>query len=284
MMTLLIARITFREAFRRKLVLAVLLLSAAFLLLYAFGFKIVHDDVMRFDEERQGQPNDAFPYEVQASIIVVLGLYTVNFLAGVMTIFAAVGAIAREIEEGTLHAIIPKPLARWEIIAGKYLGFLGMIAAYIATMVCGVYLVSITIGDYTPPRILSGMALMILVSGILLSMTMLGSAIFSTMANGVIVFMLYGMAITGGLVEQIGTSLDNDTMVRIGIASSILAPSDSIWKLASYVVQPKLAVNLIGPNPFGTSAPPSDFAVRYAIVYCAALVATSMLVFRRRDI
>ncbi|RIK45834.1 MAG: ABC transporter permease [Chloroflexi bacterium] len=281
MMTLLIARITFREAFRRRLVLAVLILSAVFLGLYAFGFKIVHDDVVRFNDARQGR---TLPYEVQASIMVLLGLYTVNFLAGIMTIFAAVGAIAREIEEGTLHAIIPKPLARWEIIAGKYLGFLAMIAAYITAMVTGVLLISITVGAYTPPRIVEGMLLMILVSGILLSLTMLGSTIFSTMANGVVIFMLYGMAVTGGLVEQIGTALNNDTMVRIGIITSVLVPSDSIWKLASYVVQPTLAVNLTGPNPFGTSTPPSDFAVRYAIVYCAVLVITSMLVFRRRDI
>lgn len=283
-MTLLIARITFREAFRRRLVLAVLVLSAAFLALYAFGFDIVHDDVNRFNDERQGRPNEAFPYEVQASIMVLLGLYTVNFLAGVMTIFAAVGAIAREIEEGTLHAIIPKPLARWEIIAGKYLGFLGMIAAYVSAMVAGVVLISVTIGDYTPPRILHGLALMILVCGILLSLTMLGSTVFSTMANGVVVFMLYGMAVTGGLVEQIGTALDNDTMIRIGILTSVLVPSDAMWKLASYIVQPSIAVNLVGPNPFGTSAPPSDFAVKYAIVYCATLVAASMLAFRRRDI
>ena len=57
-----------------------------------------------------------------------------------------------------------------------------------------------------------------------------------------------------------------------------------MWKLASYVVQPSVAVNTIGPNPLGTAAPPSDFAVRYAIVYCAVLVLSSMLVFRRRDI
>src|SRR5947207_2660787 len=81
---------------------------------------------------------------------VLLGLYTVNFLTGVMTIFAAVGAIAREIEEGTLHAIVPKPLARWEIIAGKYLGFLAMIVIYLALMVSGVVLTAYSVGDYTP--------------------------------------------------------------------------------------------------------------------------------------
>lgn len=284
MTTLLIARMTFDEALRRKMIWAVLLLSAAFLAMYAFGFQLLHDDIVRFDEERGGIPSNVLPYDVQASAMVMLGLYTVNFLAGIMTIFAAVGAIASEIESGTLHAIIPKPLARWEIIAGKYLGFLAMIAAYLGIMVTGVVLVSRYIGDYTPPNITKGLLLLILVSGILLSLTMLGSTIFSTMANGVIVFMLYGMAVTGGLVEQIGNSLDNDTMVKIGLLTSVIVPSDSMWKLASYVVQPSMAVNLIGPNPFGTAAPPSDLAVRYAIVYCATLVLASMLIFRRRDI
>lgn len=284
MMSLLIARITLREAFRRKLVLAVVLLSVLFLAVYVFGFRVLRDDIIEFDDRRGGAPTDFVPYEVQASMMVVLGLYTVNFLAGIMTIFAAVGAISREIEDGLLHAIIPKPVARWEIIAGKYLGFLSMIAIYLAVMTAGVVATANVVGNYSPPGIVHGLALMILVSAILLSLTMLGSTIFSTMANGVIVFMLYGMAVTGGLIEQIGNSIDNDTMVSIGVLSSVLVPSDAMWKLASYVVQPSLAVNFIGPNPFGTAAPPSDMAVRYAIVYCLTAVAASMLVFRSRDI
>lgn len=284
MMTLLIARLTFREAFRRKLVWAVLALSAVFLIVYAIGFHLVKDDVARFNRQSNGQFNNVLPYDVQASALVMVGLYTVNFLTGVMTIFAAVGAIAREIEEGTLHAIIPKPIARWEIISGKYLGFLGMIVIYLALMVGGVLTTARVIGAYTPPHILHGFLLMVLVSSILLSLTMLGSTIFSTMANGVVAFMLYGLAVTGGLVEQIGNSLNNNTLVHIGVASSIIVPSDAMWKLASYVVQPALAVNLIGPTPFGTATPPSDFAVKYAVVYCAVLVGTSMLVFRNRDI
>lgn len=284
MTVLLIAGLTFDEAFRPKMILAVLFLSAVFLGLYAFGFKILRDDIIQFDDQRGGTPGQDLPYEVQASAMVLLGLYTVNFLTGIMTIFAAVGAVSSEIEGGTLHAIIPKPLARWEIIAGKYLGFFVMTAIYVSLMVAGVVLISRFIGEYTPPNLLHGLALMILVAAILLSLTMLGSTIFSTMANGVVVIMLYGMAVTGGLVEQIGNALDNDTMVTIGVLTSVMLPSDAMWKLASYVVQPTVAVNLLGPNPFGTAAPPSDLAVQYAIVYCAALLAGSMLVFRRRDI
>ncbi|WP_040669605.1 ABC transporter permease, partial [Nitrolancea hollandica] len=210
--------------------------------------------------------------------------YTVNFLTGIMTIFAAVGAIASEIDAGTLHAIVPKPLARWEIVIGKYLGYAAMLILYIIVMVAAVVLTSIIIGNYTPPNVVQGALLIILVSLILLSLTMLGSTIFSTMANGIVVFMLYGMAVTGGLVEQIGTLLNNDVMVNIGIVTSIIVPSDSMWRLASYVVQPRLAINFTGPNPLGTTVPPSAFAVEYAVVYCMILLMSAVLVFRRRDL
>src|SRR5688500_472301 len=100
MTTLLIARLTFDEELRRRMILLVLFLSVAFLTLYMFGFKLLRDDIIAFDEQRGGAPNDALPYEVQVSAMVLLGLYTVNFLAGVMTIFAAVGAISSEIEGG----------------------------------------------------------------------------------------------------------------------------------------------------------------------------------------
>lgn len=284
MMTFLIARLTLQEAVRRKLVWAVLLLSAVFLGLYLFGFHLLVSDLDEFNRQRGGVPQQAVPRDVQLSVMVMLGLWTVNFLAGVMTIFASVGAISSEIEAGTLHVLIPKPLARWEIIAGKYLGFLVMIAIYVSLMVVSVVVIAKLVADYTPPNILPALALMILVAAILLSLTMFGSTIFSTMANGVIVFMLYGMALTGGLVEQIGTSIDNDTMVRIGIATSIVVPSDSMWKLASYLVQSSLAISFTGPNPFGTTTPPSDFAVRYAIGYCIVVTLASMIVFHRRDV
>lgn len=286
MNVVVIARLTFREAFRRKVILGVVVLSIAFIVLYALGFHLFRQHYLDLAARRATRP-DAGPapsYAVSASAMVLLGLYTVNFLTGIMTIFAAVGTVAGEIEAGTLHAVVPKPIGRWQIILGKYLGFAIMLTAYIALMVTGVVLTAHYVGHYAPPNIVHGTLLVVLVSMILLSLTMLGSTIFSTMTNGVIVFMLYGMAVTGGLVEQIGTALNNNTLVHIGVGTSILVPSDSMWRLASYVVQPQLAISFIGPNPLGTTVPPSDLAVRYSIVYCLVLVAGAVLVFQRRDL
>jgi Cu-processing system permease protein len=283
---LVIARLTFREAFRRKVVLGVAVLSIAFILLYAVGFHLFRNQFLEAEARRAARPaSGPVPtYAVSASAMVLLGLYTVNFLTGIMTIFAAVGTVAGEIEAGTLHAVVPKPIGRWQIILGKYLGFAVMLLAYIALMVTGVVVTAHLVGHYAPPNVVHGTLLVMLVSMILLSLTILGSTIFSTVTNGVIVFMLYGMAVTGGLVEQIGTALNNNTLVHIGIGTSILLPSDSMWRLASYVVQPQLAISFIGPNPLGTTVPPSNLAVHYSMVYCVILVLGSILIFQRRDL
>ena len=284
MKALTIARLTFREAFQRKLVWGVLALSIVFAVLYAYGFHLLVNQWNEMQARRTGAGRPALTYDVFASNMVMLGLYTVNFLAGIMTIFAAVGSIAGEIDSGTLHAIVPKPLGRWEIVFGKYLGFASMIVIYIVAMVFSVILSARLVGNFAPPNVIQGTLLIVLVSMILLSLTMLGTTIFSTMANGVVVFMLYGMAMTGGLVEQIGTLLNNNTMINIGIVSSILVPSDSMWRLASYTVQPHIAVSFTGPNPLGTTVPPSMTAVEYSVAYCVVLLLGAMLVFRYRDL
>ena len=68
----------------------------------------------------------------------------------------------------------------------------------------------------------------------------------------------------------------HDRLANLGKTARAMPVSTFAFALA--------AVSIIGPNPFGTAAPPSDFAVRYGLLYCVALVVASMWVFSRRDI
>ena len=145
MRALVIAQLTFREALRKKMIWGVVLLSIGFVVVYYWGFTLVRDDFLGHNPggatpERGTRP--ILTLDLVAAILVSLGFYTINFLAGVMTIFAAVGAVSGEVEAGTFQAVVPKPLARWEIIVGKYLGFADMIALYIALMAADVVITS----------------------------------------------------------------------------------------------------------------------------------------------
>lgn len=277
---LLLARFTFREAVRKRMVLGVLLLSLLFLGLYLYGFSSLKSN---YDERIATGDTPPFPFTVFANALVLLGFYTVNFLAGVMAIFAAVGSIAAEIDAGTLHAILPKPIRRWELVVGKWLGYAAMLSVYVALMCGSVLLIANRVASYTPPNIVQSTALVVVVSLVLLSLTVLGSSFFSSLTNGIIVFMLYGVALMGGVVEQVGNYLDSPTLTRIGIGTSLAVPSDVLWRLASYLLQPSFGIP-ISPTPFTATVPPSSAMVVYAVVYAAAAVALSTWVFGRRDL
>jgi ABC-type transport system involved in multi-copper enzyme maturation permease subunit len=284
---LVIAQLTFREALRKKMIWGVLLLSIGFVVVYYWGFTLVRDDFLRSNPGGATPARGTRPIltlDLVAAILVSLGYYTINFLAGVMTIFAAVGAVSSEVEAGTFQAVVPKPLARWEIIVGKYLGFAGMIALYIALMAADVVVTSRLVTGYAPANYLGPTALVVLVSLILLALTILGSTVLPTMANGVVVFMLYGMALLGGLLEQVGSVLLIRPLETVGLITSLLLPSDVIWQLANTVLRPDLSLRLGGPIPIATAAAPSQAMVNYALGYVVAMLAASVLVFRRKDL
>ncbi len=291
MKALTIARLTFREALRRRMIWGVLALSFLFVAVYFWGFIQVREEFLRIEAQRAargGRPGGAsgqiLTLDLVSTIMVGLGFYTVNFLAGVMTIFASVGTIAGEIESGTFQAIVPKPIARWQLVIGKFLGFGGMIVTYITLMAGGVLLTARLVVNYTPANFVPGTLLVILVSLVLLALTILGSTVFQTMANGVVVFMLYGGALLGGLLETLGGVLNITSLVNTGVIISLILPSDTIWRLASSILQPNSQLRFDSPIPIAVARPPSDAMIVYAVAYIAVLLGLAVLAFRRRDL
>ena len=116
----------------------------------------------------------------------------------------------------------------------------------------------------------------------LLSLSMLGGTRFSTLTNGVLLFMLYGVAFIGAWVEQIGALLQSHAAVNVGIVTSLLLPVEALWRRASYLMQPPLLSSI--PSPFSGTSPPSEAMVIYAGLYAAAALGVAMLMFSRRDL
>jgi len=56
----------------------------------------------------------------------------------------------RRIDSGTIHAIATKPIARWQVLVGKWMGFVGMLAIYVALMFGGTIAEAHWIGGVVP--------------------------------------------------------------------------------------------------------------------------------------
>ena len=274
---LIFAELTFREARRRKILWVALALGLSFIALYAFGFYQIFVDFLRHSQGRNVLLDSGFNF------LVMAGFYVISFLGVMLAVLTSVGTLSGEVSSHTIQALAARPVKRRAILLGKWLGLALMLVCYIALLGAGIIVATWAISGYVPPNALTGVALIALQALIMLSVCILGGTRLSTIANGVVAFMLYGIAFVGGWIETIGSFAHNETAVDIGILSSLLVPSEAMWKMASYGMQPP-AVRGLGVSPFSLATAPSTAMLVYAVVYTAALLVLAVYSLNLRDL
>ena len=165
--------VTFREALRKKILWMALAAGAGFLALFATGLHFQAKDFAAHGISPVLRREIAYA-------MVTMGLYAVDLLAVLMTILTSVDTLSGEIASGTIQAIATKPVPRWQILAGKWLGFVAMLSAYIAIMVGGVNAITYVITGVTARHLISGLLLIWMESIVLLSVTFALGTYFST--------------------------------------------------------------------------------------------------------
>jgi hypothetical protein len=122
---------------------------------------------------------------------------------------------------------------------------------------------------------------------VMLSVSLAGGAYLSTLANGVLVFGLYGVAFIGGWIEQIGSFFPNPSAsqiaINIGIITSLMMPSEALWKRAAHEIQSPL-ITALGISPFTTSSYPSAAMIIYAVFFMLLAFALAVRRFSNRDL
>jgi ABC-type transport system involved in multi-copper enzyme maturation permease subunit len=271
-----IAGITFREAARRKILWTALIAAALLLAIFAIA---LHLQVLEF----QTRPMSPFlRYQVEGGMLMI-GLYTCDQLAVLMTVLTSMDTLSGEISSGTIQAIATKPLARWQILIGKFMGFSGMIAIYVALTFCSTIAVAWSITGVVPEHPLRGALLIAFECILTLGVTFAMGTRLSTLTTGAVVLGLQALAFMGGWLEQLSGFSQSPHMVTIGIASSLVMPTESLWRRAAYEMQTPLGGSL-SFSPFANISIPSGFAISYAGVYLLVAVAVAIQSFRRRDL
>ena len=277
MNTLIIAELTIRETQRRRILWLTLLLAVGFLAVFALGFHYIYLDMSQHVTELSDR-------NLFVSVLLSAGLYAINFLIIVIAILISVTAVSGEIDSHTIEAILTKPIRRWELLLGKWLGYAGLLLVYSILLTGGILLFVYLRAGFTVQNLWPGMGLMVLQGWVVLTLTIAGGTRLSTLANGIMAFMMYGIAFIGGWVEQIGALLRNETAVDIGITTSLIMPSEILWKKALSLLEPNLTRNVMEMGPFAIASQPSNLMIAYAVFYLAALLAAALVSFSRRDL
>jgi Cu-processing system permease protein len=285
MRTLVIARLTFLEAVRRRILFAGFLLGVAFLVLYGAGFLLMRNEVIL----PENAPLSGVFQTGFFSFLTTAGLYAVNFLAIAMGALISADTLAGEISSGTIQAIVTKPVRRAEIVFGKWLGFAGLLALYLLLMAGGVLSTAYLVSGYTVPNLWGSIGLVYLEAMLMMTITLALSSTLSTLATGGVIFGLYGISFIGGWVEQFGSLVQNQTAINVGILSSLLIPSEALWRRAAYEMTPQVirslgSLGFASGGPFVTLSVPSTAMIAYAGIYLIAALGFAAWQFGTRDL
>ncbi len=273
----IMAGITFREAARKKILWTALFAGLGFIVLFGIG---LHLQVQDFERSRVPQ---FLRYQILSGMLMI-GLYTVDLLAVVMTILTSVDTIAGEIISGTIQAIATKPMARWQILAGKWIGFAGMLAIYVAIVFGGTIAVAYWFAGVTPQNPFAGALLVYLECLIALSVTFMFGTWFSTLTNGVIVLGLHGLAFMGGWLEQMSGFTEGSRLAMVGIVASLVMPTEAVWRRAAFEMESPLAGSLPQFAIFSDVSLPSHAMIGYAGFYLLVSLAIAVYHFHERDL
>ena len=273
-----IASLTIHEGVRRNIVRLAIGMGILFLIVFGTG---IHYIFLQFEDASFISSNEI---EIASIALTIVGLYVINFLLILVSVLISVASISSEIDTHVIDTIVTKPISRWEIVLGKWLGFAIMITIYATFMAGGLIMISAFRTGYRLETIVPGVALMALNGILVMTISIAGGTRLSTLANGVVAFMLYGIAFIGTWVENIGSVFENEAAVNIGILSSLIVPAEAVWRKASLSFEPRILGNPQFAGPITVFSEPSDLMMWYAVIYVVALLGWSLWSFSQRDL
>jgi Cu-processing system permease protein len=284
----ILAQMTFREAIRRRIVLTGLVLGVCFLLVFSTGFHLILQQIAAegaavAEKGGSGVVMNRIMNREGVNMLLLAGLYAVTFLSIAMAALLGADTLSGEINSGTIQTIVSKPIRRSDVVLGKWLGFAGLLGLYFLLMGGGTVASVFIQSGFVPDHLPAGLGLIYLETLLVMTLSLMFSSVFSALATGGTVFGLYGLAFIGGWIEQIGATLRNETAIKVGIVTSLIIPSESLWRRAAFEMQSPLA-GALGMSPFGTTSVPSGLMVVYAALYVLVTITLAVRFFQKRDL
>lgn len=247
-----VATNTFREAVRDK-VLHSILLFAGLLLLVSLGMR----EITVGDADK---------------VVRGVALGGIAFIGAIIAIFLGVGLVWKEIERKTIYTLASKPIPRWRLLLGKYVGLWITLAVEVG------FLTLMYTGIVGSQQGLPGAPIYVAIGMLMVELTLLcaWATLFSTFAAPTTAS-AYSMCI-----YMIGHFADD--LRLFGEKSE--DPAFRQLALALYRVVPNLEMfNVRAEAVHGIAVPAAElgWAVAYGAGYSVAVLAVAMWVFEQRD-
>src|SRR4051794_22162095 len=274
----------FREAVRRKVFAVVLVLTVAFLVLFWLANHYVFADLANIQPPRDVHVDTR---TFAGAFLVGLAMFATLFLGVVLAVFLTLGAVTGDAERGLLQPLVARPIGRSTLLVARFAGAGAVCALYVLVVYfAGVVITGLT-GHWWPDRIAwPGVEL---VGGVLVvvALSLLGSVVLSSTANGIAVFMLFGAGLVAGLLGSIGHALNSHAVKHAATIAAWVLPFEALYQDALRQITEKasgLTGFLLQLGPFG-GAYIHGWAIRgWALVSLVLAGAGARAPFARKDL
>ena len=279
-----IARMTMVEASRRRMLLALAILTFLVISGVGYGFS-------RLPEIGGSRPLNHDDLNQIASILTILTFFMFSFVLTFAAVFVAAPAISSDVESGVILSIVPRPIRRSDIVLGRWLGLAMVVVIYtITATLIELEVVNLVIG-YLPPHPFEAVGFLVAEGLVAVTLGLLFSTRLAPMTGGIVATILLLAVWFAGIVGNIGYSFGNDTVAAFGTVSRLVMPTDGMWRGALYYLQTPqlLAVQALAgrraaANPFFVATPPGLAYLFWTAGWVVGLLGLAILSFRRKEL
>lgn len=276
-----IAALASRETLRSRTMLIAVLLNVLYLLILVLvGYAVWSAGLDRFASGIGPEQREAL-----VRVILLFGVAGASTLALFTGVFASVGAIGGEIERGTILALVARPVARWEILVGKFLGNAGLAAAYLVGQGVVIGLVVAALSGVWVFDLLVTLALLALDVFVMVAVALAGSTRLAPVANAVAVVVLWLGLTNTTLLYVLGQLVGSELLQSAADWSRLALPVGVVSDLAGEILIGERAAAVLGAAAGGRSVLPThDWIWVYAIGYLLAILALGAWSLAHRDL
>ena len=269
---------------RRKVFAVVLVLTAVFLFLFWLANHFVFRELANISPPQDIHVDSR---TFAGAFLVGLAMFATLFLGVVLAVFLTLGVVSGDAERGLLQPLVVRPIGRATLLLSRFLGAGLVCVAY----VLGVYFIALSItgvtGHWWPDRIawpgveLAGGVLVVI------ALSLLGSVVLSSTANGIAVFMLFGSGLVAGLLGSIGHALNSHSIKHASTIASWALPFEALYQDGLRMITEHtsgLTGFLLQLGPFG-GAYVHGWGIRlWAAVYLVLVLAAAIGAFSRKNL
>jgi Cu-processing system permease protein len=216
-----------------------------------------------------------FAATTEDKMFLDFALATMNLLGLVVAVFVGTGLINKEIEKRTVLVLIAKPISRGELIVGKYLGLLILLAVLLTAMTA-ITLVFLLFGQviYSIASIIIAIFFLFLQLSLITAVAITLGVFTSSLLATVLTFAVYLM----GNISQ--------DVLKLGRLAS--KHEIETFTQALYLILPDLSrLDVKNDAIYGLAALPNSLTlisnIGYGLLYILMLLAIAILIFSQRE-